>query len=275
MGFPFDKISSGHFFIDCMKFNIPFSSHFLTVILFLSVLSFLGSLVLSFILYNYATQYYRELNLTRLDPLGLTVYESDKNKRLLNFLNKITVVFFGDSRAEAWSEPSDLDRFEFINRGIGSQTTSQAIGRYQEHIVPLDADILVIQVGINDLKTIALFPHLKEEIVARCKANIEQIVTPARKQNIKVILSTIFPVGKLPLSRRLFWSKDVDIAIDEVNEFIDQLAADDVLIFDTKSVLANEKGVVKDEYSLDFLHLNERGYRALNQELALLLEQVN
>jgi lysophospholipase L1-like esterase len=253
-----------------MKFNSRIS----IVSRVLLAIPLLGSAILNLVLFNSTQQYYRELNLTRLDPLGLTVYAIEKNKPVKSSSNKLKVVFFGDSRAADWSKPSDLDRFEFINRGIGSQTTSQVIERYDDHIVPLEAEILVIQVGINDLKAISLFPHLKNQIIDRCQANIEQIVREARKQNTRVILSTIFPVGKLPIARRLFWSKDVDLARDEVNEFIEGLAAKDVLIFDTKSVLANENGVVKDEYSLNFIHLNETGYKALNQKLVLLLKEV-
>lgn len=234
----------------------------------------MGSVFLNIVLYNSAQQYYRELNLTRLDPLGLTVYEIESNQRLPSSSNKLKVVFFGDSRAAAWLEPPDLDQFEFINRGIGSQTTPQILERYDDHILPLTADILVLQMGINDLKTIALFPDLQDRIITQCQSHIQQIVRSAQKQKTIVILSTIFPVGEIPIFRRLVWSKDVDRAIDEVNEFMKQLAAKDVLVFDTQSVLANEKGVVKDEYSLDFLHLNKMGYQALNQELVLLLQEV-
>lgn len=240
----------------------------------LLALSLMGSLVLNILLYKSAQQYYRELNSTRLDPLGLKVYPIDRLPQVRSPSTQLRVVFFGDSRAFAWSEPSNMDGFEFINRGIGSQTTQQVLGRYDDHISPLQANILVLQVGINDLKTIPLFPHLKDKIVAQCQANIEQIVRKARKQNTVVIVSTIFPVGKLPLSRRLFWSRDAERAIDEVNRFIQHLAAQDVTIFDSRSILADDRPRVKDEYSLDFLHLNETGYQALNRELVLLLQDV-
>lgn len=233
-----------------------------------------SSVVLNILLYNYAQQYYRELNQTRLDPIGLTVYPIRTNPPVKFPSNHVKVVFFGDSRAQAWSNPSDVDGFEFMNRGIGSQTTTQVLQRYNAHIDPLKPDILVVQVGINDLKTIPLFPHLKEQIIAQCQGNIQNIVRQARTQNTVVILSTIFPVGKLPIARRLFWSKEVNQAIDQVNQFIKTLADPNVIILDTKSVLANPKGVVKTDYSLDFLHLNPMGYKALNQELVVLLQDL-
>lgn len=236
--------------------------------------SLLGSIALNFALYNAATQYYRQLNATHLDPLGLNVSFPDKDTSIQLPSSKSKVVFFGDSRAAAWQEPEGFDRSIFINRGIGSQTTTQVVKRYDAQIAPLKPDILVVQVGVNDLKTIPLFPNQKDRIIEDCKANIDRIVREARSQNTVVILSTIFPLGELPISRRLFWSSEVDRAIAEVNEFITNLAAEDVRIFDTKSVLSNKNGIVKPEYSLDFLHLNDRGYEALNRELSLLLREI-
>lgn len=253
-----------------MKFNRSLSR----VGIVLLALSLMGSGLLNIQLYKAAQQYYRELNSTRLDPLGLKVYPRQPHPQVRSHTDRIKVVFFGDSRAFAWTEPSNLDRFESINRGIGAQTTSQVLGRYDRHIRPLNANILVLQVGINDLKTIPLFPHLKENIISQSQANIEQIVRQAQRQNTVVIVSTIFPVGEVPLTRRLFWSPDADAAIEQVNAFIHQLAAKQVIVFDTAAILANDKGRVKDDYGLDFLHLNETGYQALNRELVPLLQQV-
>jgi len=64
------------------------------------------------------------------------------------------VVFFGDSRAYDWPAPSGLEGLEFVNRGIGNQTTAQVLGRFEAHIAPLHPQVVVLQVGINDLKLI-------------------------------------------------------------------------------------------------------------------------
>lgn len=230
------------------------------------------SIFLNFFLFNQGRQYYHELNLTRLDPVGLSVYPSQSDENTNS--KKLRFVFFGDSRAYQWPEPPGLDQFEFINRGIGAQTSSQAVERFDEHIVPLQPDILLIQMGINDLKAIPLFPHLKSRIISTCQDNIKRSVQEARKQGATVILTTIFPPGKLPLERRLFWSEDVGEAIEGVNQFIYSLEAEKVIVFDTGKVLADGKGLVREEYSWDFLHVNEVGYEALNRKLGDILEEL-
>ncbi len=42
--------------------------------------------------------------------------------------------------------------------------------------------------------------------------------------------------------------------------------------YDWPAVLADESGVVRREYSRDMLHLQETGYEALNEQLAMVLE---
>ena len=85
---------------------------------------------------------------------------------------------------------------------------------------------------------------------------------------MRVILATIFPLGRIPIERRPFWSADVAPAIAEVNRFIATLASESVQVFDAAAILSDERGVVAPRYSKDFLHLNETGYEALNRALA-------
>jgi lysophospholipase L1-like esterase len=161
-----------------------------------------------------------------------------------------------------------------LNRGIGAQTSTQVVGRFDKHITPLQPDILVVQVCINDLKTIPLYPHRKRQIIDTCKANLKEIVDKANSQDAVVILTTIFPLGELTIERRFFWSDEVGKAIVEVNEYINTLKNEDVVIYDTAAVLADQSGQVRIEYSFDLLHLNENGYLVLNEDLEKLLLKI-
>jgi len=243
-----------------------------TLALVMLLIALGSSILLNFILYNRAKKYYLELNKTRLDPLGLNSYVNLQEFPDVDV--KIRVVFFGDSRAASWIAPQ-IDGYGFINRGVGSQTSVQAIGRFAEHLRFLkDGDVVVIQVGINDLKTIALFPERRQSIVANCKTNIRAIVEASRNQGATVIVTTIFPVEKVPLERKPFWSDAIEPAIEEVNAYIATLAADEVIVFDAFSLLADSQGMMQQQYAKDELHLNERGYEILNQKLVQLLESM-
>ncbi|GAB4580717.1 MAG: SGNH/GDSL hydrolase family protein [Anaerolineales bacterium] len=227
----------------------------------------LASLALNLYLSTLSRNYYLQLNGLRLDPLGL-VY-APRNPPPTN-TDRPLVVFFGDSRAYQWPAP-DADAFTFHNLGLGSQTTEQIALRYDLQIPTLQPDILLLQAGINDLKTIPLYPNLKERIIQRYKDNLAEIVTQATSAGTTVILTTIFPLGEIPLERRFVWSEEVALAMAEVNAFIYTLEGPNVIIFDTGRVLAGEDGIVQKSYSLDFLHLNPAGYQALNARLTPLL----
>lgn len=236
------------------------------IILCLSIIV-LVSVSLNFLLFYITKNYYLRLNSQTLDPLGLNYYPLNANQNQTINSSQKNVIFFGDSRAFRWITPTDYDNFNFINRGISGQTTVQVLGRLNQHIKPLSPDIVIIQVGVNDLKNIPLFPEKKEIIISECQSNIEQIVRQSRQVGAVVILTTIFPIGEVPLKRKLVWSPDVAIGIKEVNDFIYSLENKDVIIFDTTEILANEQGKVRREYRIDLLHINRVGYDALNENL--------
>jgi lysophospholipase L1-like esterase len=235
------------------------------IILGLGTLSII-SIFLNILLYSRAKQYYLEVNQVRLNPLGLSRYPVESNQRTQTGNGQKRVVFFGDSRAEAWPDPSGSN-YEFINRGIGGQTTIQIRQRFDQHLRPLQPDIVILQLGINDLKTIGLFPEQKDDIITNCRENITEIVKQSQDLGAVVIMTTIFPFGEVPLARKPFWSDDIFTAVQEVNAYIKSLADDQrVIVFDPWPILADDRGMMRPEYRIDELHYNQKAYEKLNQE---------
>jgi hypothetical protein len=107
----------------------------------------------------------------KLDPVGLSHYPISADQLPDLPTSGVRVVFFGDSRAQEWNFPSGAEGFEFYNRGIGGQTSVQVVARFEEHVATVEPDIVVVQVGVNDLAMIPLVPERREELVANCKAN--------------------------------------------------------------------------------------------------------
>ena len=240
----------------------------------LALLLLVGALAVSIrlnvSLYQEASGNYNDLNRVRLDPLGLSVYADEPPPARAGLP---LVVFYGDSRAAEWTPPN-LPGYTFVNRGIGAQTTAQALGRLPQDLLPLEPDIVVVQVGINDLKTLPLFPAQAPATIQNTKDNIRAIVQRALDAGAqRVILTTIFPVGEVPLERRLVWSEAVDAAIVEVNASLLALAGERVVVLETGPILAEASGKVAAAYRRDTLHLRGEGYAALNQALAALLRR--
>ncbi len=235
----------------------------------------LVSLGLNFLFFNRSRKFYLQLNSLQLNPLAINYYPLIPNPEETGNFQQKNIVFFGDSRARAWNFPKGFDDFNFIDRGISGQTTGQVLGRLNRHLKPLSPDIVIVQVGVNDLYRIPIFPEKKEIIISECKSNIKEIVSQSRQLGASVVMTTIFPLAEVPFDKKHFGSPDIVItAIKEVNDFIYSLENEDVIIFDTGDILVNQQGKVREEYSKDFLHLNRAGYKALNEKLMPILQEL-
>lgn len=231
------------------------------LVLLSTIILFILSIVLNYIFYKKA---FVPLQMLRLDPLELNYYSSspvDINKKKL-------IMYYGDSRALNWPFFKN-DNYDFINRAIGNQTSSQILGRFEKHVYSYKPQIIVVQMCVNDLKIIPLFPEKKEEIIKSCMVNIKNLTKKAKKINSKVIITTVFPLGDVSVVKKIAGIKEKPIinAIDVVNVYIKSLKDDDVLIFDSFSLLVANNRKINPIYSHDWLHLSKKGYQHLNQNL--------
>jgi len=249
-----------------MKFKVKYKILFPITLILLAISIYLNSY-----LYKQLKLYIQVLYSVELDPLGLSSFQDETPPPG----DKPLVVFFGDSRAEFWKAPNS-DDFIFINRGLGNQTSAQIINRFDEHVRSLQPDVIIIQMCINDLKTIPLFPDNEQEIISNCEANLQKVVQDSLNINSTVIITTVIPpTGDIPLSRRMTaWSDNVYTAIDEVNSFILNMSGERLIVFDTAKLISDDQGKTKIELSSDHLHLNQAGYAILNRELEKILSEL-
>lgn len=210
-----------------------------------------------------ARHYERLFHLVRLDPLGLTTFGSEP-------ATAAPIVLFGDSRAAAWPAPAG---YTIVNRGIPGHTSTQARLRYRWHVSQLKPKLVIIQAGVNDLTALAVFGHEEEDIVQATIANLSAIVNEARSDGSRVILTTIFGLGPNAFERLDPATAQIQAAIERVNQAIRDMAAPDVVIFDSAAILADESGFVAEQYRDDLLHINAAGYRVLNEALGNLLAE--
>ena len=237
--------------------------NFKNLLLGLITIALAVSLVLNYFLYQKA---FLPLQLSKLDPVGLNYYEeasqptdSDVKKLML----------FGDSRALSW--PSyQPENIAVMNRAIGNQTSTQILQRFDAHVSPHQPHTILVQMCVNDLKMIPLFPEREQPIVEDCQNNLSQLINKARAIEADLVLSTVFPLGDISIFRKAMGMREAPIirGIDKINAFIKAQQADDVIVFDSHALLLGEDNKIKPEYSRDWLHLNAAGYQHLNQQLA-------
>ena len=208
---------------------------------------------------------YKTYNLLRVDPLetgGL------KAENLEATLNKSEIWMLGDSRIGRWNEELLKDNVEIANLGVEGQTSAQVFYRFKSYLETATPSLVILEVGINELKVIGLDKNLTSSITEQYFRNVESMLQICRDKNITMVLINIFPVGKIELSRRLIWNKDVNETITNANHRL-QSYCDDILVycFDAWSILSENGETVNTEYQSDFLHINSRGYEALSREL--------
>ncbi len=206
---------------------------------------------------------YTRIALLRQDP-----FELDKIDPGSARTQRPQWMVFGDSRARQWPVPSGWQDSEFVNAGIGGQTSTQVLGRYEAHVQPLRPRHLLVQVGINDIKLVGLSAAPAAAVVARYQDNIQALVEKTQADGIQLVLTTVFPPAQPSLLRRRMWNPAASAALAQINGFLETLVAPGVRVVDAAALLARPDGFLDAAYAADFLHLNAAGYRRLNQALA-------
>jgi lysophospholipase L1-like esterase len=175
------------------------------------------------------------------------------------------VVFFGDSRADWWDVPV-VPGFQCIAIGVPGASAPYLARRFQGMVAPLRPDIVVVQMGVNDLT--GLHPRSPERdlVIAATRNAIATVVGAARTLGATVIVTTIFP-----LARGYLPDHTVQAAISAINAHLLALAGDGVQLLDSPAVLTGPDGYVLQSFADDELHLSRAGYAALNEALTPLL----
>ncbi len=92
---------------------------------------------------------------------------------------------------------------------MAGNTSAQTLLRLEYDVIRLKPSIVVIQVGINDLKTIGVFPENRDKIISSCQKNLKSIVSQMLEHDIHIVILTIFPPGTTELLRRPVWSDKI------------------------------------------------------------------
>lgn len=227
----------------------------------------LASLVGNYFLYHKAILFYEREAAVRIEPIS-DRYEKDNAELLAQPKTRPRIIIFGESRCAMWRphHPQNWGDVEIVNRGIGAETTPQMLGRLESDVLALDPDLVILQMGDNDLKTIAMLERRSKAIVRQTHQNILKIANTLSEAGIQVLITTIFPPAEIELLRKPLWSDKVNESIDYVNAQLLAYEGPKITTVDCDAILRDGK-YIKDGYSLDTLHLNEAGYHALNQQL--------
>ena len=202
------------------------------------------------------------------DWANLKKYKNE-NEELIKNNQRDVVVFMGNSITEGWSyfSPDFFIENQFINRGIGGQTTPQMLIRFKPDVVSLKPKSVVILAGINDIAG-----NTGPMKIKNIADNIFSMAEIAKANKIKVYRCSVLPAKDFPWSPGLNPSKKV-IKLNKM--LIDYCYKNNIKYVDYYSKMNDGKGGLKvPEYTSkdDLVHPNKRGYSVME---SVILDALN
>lgn len=170
---------------------------------------------------------------------------------------EVRVVFLGDSIFEGWSvaRPDFFSGKPYFNRGISGQVTAQMLLRFQEDVVNLKPDVLVLKAGINDIaENAGAYDQLKT------LNTIKSIIQLAKANKLKVVLCSVLPAN------HFVWRPSLTPAdkVIDLNVALQELAKlENVLYLDLYSAVVDDQKGMKSIYANDGVHPTVEGYKVL------------
>ena len=166
------------------------------------------------------------------------------------------VVFMGDSITDAWPRRSAaFFSIGNVGRGISGQTTPQMLVRFQQDVVALWPQVVVINAGTNDIAG-----NTGPATIDMITNNLRAMAQLAEAAGIKVVLASITPAYDYP------WRRGMEPApkVAAVNQWMKGYCEGHGCVYaDYHSAMSDEKGAMKEGLSTDGIHPNEAGYAVM------------
>ena len=167
------------------------------------------------------------------------------------------VVFLGDSITDGWKLAQYFPGKPYVNRGISGQTTPQMLVRMFPDVIALKPAALLVYAGTNDIAG-----NTGPSTLTMIEDNLQAITELAQAHGIKVILCSVTPVSDYTLRRQTPQRPPSDIL--KLNAWMREYAASANAVFaDYYAALVDETGMLKQGFSGDGLHPNDKGYALL------------
>lgn len=165
-------------------------------------------------------------------------------------------VLIGDSITAEWlAGDPQLFGQQFVNRGIGGQTSAQVLLRFTQDAANLRPRIIHVMAGANDIGGYQ-GPSSVEDI----HNSIRAMADIAQANGAVLILGSITPIHQSKMQPRV----ETIGQIVALNGWLRALAAQRGGVYaDYHAVLAEPSGALKAAYSIDGVHLNAAGYAAM------------
>jgi lysophospholipase L1-like esterase len=170
---------------------------------------------------------------------------SDKiRQKLILAKGNPELIMFGDSHTANAVWPSLLHGRDIIGMGYSGYTSDQLKNMLIDKVIRYKPTYCFIQGGGNDIRSRC---YDKRILIS----NIKEMIDTLKNQDIQPVVQSLFYRYK---------AKDYNTEIDSINELLRELVKDEGIDFlDVNEFLSDKEGL-KNELTLEGVHLNEHGY---------------
>lgn len=202
-----------------------------------------------------------------LFTVSIRVYaaEKDSSKRDEELSQNENILLLGDSLINLYKTSLIYEDLPIINSGISGHATEDVLKDMDARVYKYNPTKVFILIGANDIYYKRDFPA--KERVNQTYNNINLIVDKIRKNRPKC---DIYVISLLPINDNyegVYGRHKEDIG--KINNKLKKNYAkkEKVTYIDINKKFQNEEGLLRDEYTLDGLHINDLGYAKLTEIL--------
>lgn len=192
-------------------------------------------------------------------------YKIERYKKMNETAEKGKIVFAGSSLMEMFPIEQFVkeDKLDIVvyNRGVGGFVTEELLENINTCIIDLQPSKLFINIGTNDLSDSR---RSFEEIFERY-GKILSIVTE-KVDDVSMYLMAYYPVNynaateEMKPCLKIRSNEKIKAANEEVARLARKFNANYI---DVSEPLKDENGDLKAEFTIEGMHINEQGYRAI------------
>lgn len=175
------------------------------------------------------------------------------------------IVFLGDSITDIGDWENDFPDKNIVNQGINGDTTYGVLNRI-DNLVRLKPRKVFIMIGINDIA--------KGLDTEKLLVNYNNILSEIKSgsPDTEIYVQSILPINQ-KMADKYYTLKDGNKIISDINDKLEKIAADqNVTYLDLYPEFLNSGADLDSSYTLDGLHLNEKGYQLWVNEISNLVE---
>ena len=174
------------------------------------------------------------------------------------------IVFLGDSIFECYDVEKYYEGMHVVNSGISGHTTADILSNMNERVYQYNPSKVILLIGTNDLNK-----DVEQETIVE---NMGKIIDGIKKNRpyAEIYVQSVYPVNRSDDEKISLSSvgKRRNSTIMEMNSNIRKLCEEkEVTYMNIYDVLVNEEGEIDLEYTKEGLHITEKGYEIITEEV--------